>query len=88
MAVANVPVDEISDWESFHRVVAKSLRFPPYYGRNGNAFIDCLRDIVDGRDVPRTLSAGETLSIDLGSISTFRGRCPEQLEALIDWIGW
>jgi hypothetical protein len=46
MAVANVPVDEISDWASFHRVVAKSLRFPAYYGRNGNAFIDCLRDVA------------------------------------------
>ena len=71
-----------------HDVVAQALRFPDYYGRNGNAFIDCLRDILDGRDAPRTLRPGESLTIDLGELGDFRERCPEQLAALVDWTSW
>jgi Barstar (barnase inhibitor) len=61
---------------------------PDYYGRNGNAFIDCLRDILDGRDASRILQQGESLTIDLGDLGDFRQRCPEQLAALLDWTSW
>jgi hypothetical protein len=85
MALIDVPTDEIDDWQSFHDVMARALRFPAYYGRNGNAFIDCLRDIADGRDAPQTLASGETLTINLGDSRAFRARCPEQFEALAEW---
>ena len=85
MPLVEVPTGDILDWESVHDVVARALRFPGYYGRNGNAFIDCLRDIAEGRDVPATLSPGETLTLDLGDGRAFRERCPEQFEALVDW---
>lgn len=66
-------------------MVAHALRFPDYYGRNGDAFIDCLRDIADGRDVAAVLGPDETLTIDLGDGRAFRERCPEQFAALVDW---
>jgi RNAse (barnase) inhibitor barstar len=88
VAVVVIPVQEIVDWTTFHEVFARLLRFPDYYGRNANAFIDCLGDLARGLDVPPLLSEGETLTIDLGDISRFRGRCPEQFAAIVDWIGW
>ncbi|MFE6733753.1 barstar family protein [Microbacterium sp. NPDC057650] len=35
------------DVSGFHTAVASALDFPDYYGRNFNAFVDCLRDVVD-----------------------------------------
>ncbi len=32
----------IHDWDGFHSVFAKTLGFPGYYGRNMNAWIDCM----------------------------------------------
>jgi RNAse (barnase) inhibitor barstar len=46
MALAEVPTEKIVDWESYHEVLTSVLRFPDYYGQSGNAFTDCLRDIV------------------------------------------
>lgn len=32
----------ITDEESFHKIFAKSLQLPPYYGNNLDALFDCL----------------------------------------------
>jgi RNAse (barnase) inhibitor barstar len=40
--VVAIPVSEIDDWESFHSVFQRELGFPAFYGRNMNAWIDCL----------------------------------------------
>jgi RNAse (barnase) inhibitor barstar len=86
VAIVRIETDRIVDWASFHAVLAEALRFPAYYGRNGNAFVDCLWDIVNGWDVPPLLGPRETLTIDLGSVSELRSRCPEQVVALGDGL--
>ena len=40
--VIEIPVSEISDWDTFHDVFAAALGFPDFYGRNMDAWIDCL----------------------------------------------
>ena len=42
MPVVRIPTSEIVDWESFHSVFQRVLGFPEFYGRNMNAWIDCL----------------------------------------------
>ncbi|WP_075620117.1 barstar family protein [Paenisporosarcina indica] len=39
---------DCTEWEmdNYHKELAKTLAFPDYYGRNLNAFNDCLSDIV------------------------------------------
>jgi RNAse (barnase) inhibitor barstar len=37
-----IPTKQIVDWNSFHATLKEALAFPDFYGRNGNAFIDCL----------------------------------------------
>jgi RNAse (barnase) inhibitor barstar len=71
MVTVPIPTEQIHDWDSFDDVFAERLRFPSYYGRNANAFIDCLRDIVDGRGSPPLLTRNELLSIDLGDLADF-----------------
>jgi hypothetical protein len=38
----------ITDWDSFHAVFAEAFGFPAFYGRNLNAWIDCMTSL----DVP------------------------------------
>ncbi|WP_306016584.1 barstar family protein [Oceanicaulis sp. MMSF_3324] len=35
--------NELRDWASFHEACAKKFGFPDYYGRNRDAWIDCMR---------------------------------------------
>ena len=35
------------DNEVMHTEIAEALQFPSYYGKNLDAFVDCLRDVVD-----------------------------------------
>ncbi len=44
----------ICDWKSFHDVFQLTFGFPGYYGRNLNAWIDCIDD-VEGEAGIRTL---------------------------------
>ncbi|GAB3808283.1 hypothetical protein GCM10028798_33970 [Humibacter antri] len=36
-----------TDWDALDDDFAMNLEFPNYYGRNGNALIDCLRDVAE-----------------------------------------
>ena len=41
-------MSQITDWDSFHETFAAALGFPSYYGRNMNAWVDCLTYEDDG----------------------------------------
>ena len=42
MPIVDIAVSQITDWQSSHDVFATTLGFPDFYGRNMNAWIDCL----------------------------------------------
>ena len=48
MPIVEIQLPQISDWDSFHDQCAKDLGFPEFYGRNINAWIDCLTYEDDG----------------------------------------
>jgi RNAse (barnase) inhibitor barstar len=82
--ILKIDAQEISDWDSFHDVFARVFEFPDYYGRNMDAWIDCMTDVVDySSDV---VQPGEILTIHLEHSEDFRQRCPEILEALVDCV--
>lgn len=84
--VVKIPVDEIHDWESFHTVFARVLGFPAFYGRNMDAWNDCMESIDASEDGMSTIHAakGGMLVLDLGECTNFAQRCPEQYEAILD----
>ena len=47
MAVVRMDCDRITDWESFHSLFAEVFGFPDFYGRNMNAWIDCMSYLDD-----------------------------------------
>src|SRR3984957_5737806 len=47
MTVVKLDMRHITDWDTFHAVFAKAFGFPDFYGRNMNAWIDCMTDLDD-----------------------------------------
>ena len=42
-----INADLITDWDSFHDIFKINFGFPDFYGRNMDAWIDCMTDIDD-----------------------------------------
>jgi hypothetical protein len=95
MAHTEIVIDclRILDWTSFHSVFSEALGFPDYYGRNMNAWIDCLTYVDDPDDQQTKIHAppGGVLVLCLNNVKDFAARCPEQYAALIEcsaFVNW
>jgi RNAse (barnase) inhibitor barstar len=86
--VVLVDAREITDWDSFHDVFARVFGFLEGYGRNMNAWIDCMISLEMPEDGMTTVHVqpGETLRIHLEYSEDFRKRCPEIVKALVDCV--
>ncbi len=91
--VVSIDGSAIHDWESFHDAFAQAFGFPDFYGRNMNAWIDCL-SYVDDEDagmVAHPISRGEVLTLLIENVDDFARRCPEQYAAVIEcaaFVNW
>lgn len=85
MATARLNTQSISNWHSFHEVCKQAFGFPDFYGKNMNAWIDCLTYLDEGDGMSRFhLAEGEILSIEIPGAESFNCRLPEIFKALID----
>lgn len=84
--IVRIPVEKITDWASFHEVFRETLGFPGFYGRNMDAWIDCMTsvDSPDDKMSAVTVSPGQLLLLEIADPFEFRTRCPEQYDALIE----
>ena len=95
MIASQVKIDysRIHDWDSFHDEFAQVFGFPGYYGRNMDAWIDCLT-YIDEPGAGMTsfyVEPGKVLTIELENVSEFKNRCPEQYSAIIEcsaFVNW
>jgi hypothetical protein len=82
--LVEIPVRDIIDWDSFHTVFHAALGFPEFYGRNLDAWIDCM-SLVDDATAGMsaiTVEPGDLLVLLIRDAENFRSRRPEQYEAL------
>ena len=85
MADVTLDTKRIRDWETFHDVCAQAFGFPEFYGRNMNAWIDCLTYLDEGDGMSRfMLSPGEYLYIHLPNFEVLQALVPEVAQALLD----
>lgn len=84
--IVNIPASEIKDWETFHEVFKCVFGFPDFYGRNMNAWIDCMGDLDDPGTgmVQVAVEAGDLVAIRIDDAADFERRCPEQFRALME----
>lgn len=74
-----VDLSEAVSWETFHDAFCQQLNFPGYYGRNMDAWIDCMSDL---------LRSGETLVLSLKGASELKLRYPGMLETLNECVAF
>jgi RNAse (barnase) inhibitor barstar len=95
MIVQRISLDcrNIRDWPSFHEEFARAFGFPDFYGKNMDAWVDCMQSL----DVPYHgmstvhCELGSVLTLELENVKQFRERCPEQYNALIEcaaFVNW
>jgi RNAse (barnase) inhibitor barstar len=73
----------ITDWASFHSVFAETMGFPEFYGRNMNAWIDCMTGFDDGM-TRFTVAPGELFHLEVADAKDFAHRLPEIFQAFIE----
>lgn len=85
--------DRITDWETFHTVFTEAFGFPDFYGRNMNAWIDCMSSLDCPEDGMTTVHAppGGVVVLQLEGVDAFATRCPEQYATVIEcaaFVNW
>jgi hypothetical protein len=86
--IRNIQIDatKISNWESFHDYFSEVMGFPKFYGRNMNAWIDCMT-CLDEPDAGMTsvhVDLGDILVLCLSGASELKKKCPEIYAALVE----
>jgi RNAse (barnase) inhibitor barstar len=80
---AKIQTKRITNWDSFHSVFAEAMGFPSFYGKNMNAWIDCM-SYLDGGMTKFTVAPNELFHLEMIGIKDFAQRLPEIFHAFIE----
>jgi len=83
----------IRDWDSFHDEFNRVFGFPDFYGRNMNAWIDCLTSLDQEEDGMTSVHVkpGHVLALEIADAAYLRKECPEQYDAVVEctaFVNW
>lgn len=85
MPTARLNGMNVRNWQDFHRESQSAFGFPAFYGRNMDAWIDCLSTLRDGDGMSQfTLEPGEALDVEVLHADILRRQAPEILDALLE----
>lgn len=93
MKSVTIDATQIQDESTFHDVFAKTLGFPKFYGRNMDAWIDCM-SYVDTPDAGMStiwVEPGEVLVLSIKDAEGLKQRCPELWLAFLEctaFVNW
>lgn len=93
VTIARIDGANIVDWESFHDEFHRVFEFPDFYGRNMDAWIDCMTSL-DAEEDGMTgvhVKPGGVLTLEVANAREFKGEAPEQFNALIEcaaFVNW
>jgi hypothetical protein len=91
--VVLIDADKIRDWDSFHDVFAEAFGFPGFYGRNLDAWIDCMTylDDPEAQTSKVHVPPGGVVTIQIDHVDEFAARCPDEYRALVEcaaFVNW
>lgn len=75
MKHSQIDVSGVNDWAGFHECFARKFEFPDYYGRNMDAWIDCMEDYALEQD---------SLVLHIDGMPKLKETCPEIYEAICE----
>jgi hypothetical protein len=84
--IVRLDARRITDWESFHDVFAEAFGFPAFYGRNLDAWNDCMSSLDAPEDGMTTIHAppGGVVTLLIEHVDEFARRCPAQYGAIVE----
>ena len=93
MTLVRLDTRRITDWDSFHEVFTELFGFPDFYGRNMDAWNDCMTYLDDPTAGMTAIHAprGGILTLQLEHVDDFARRCPDQYEAIVEcaaFVNW
>jgi hypothetical protein len=90
MPLLRVDAGQIRDWETFHDVFATSFGFPAFYGRNMDAWIDCMTSLDDPEAGMTTVhgSASDPVVLHLDNIDSMPGEIYSALVECAAFVNW
>ena len=87
---ATIDGKQINDWDSFHDEFARKMGFFSGYGRNGNAWIDCMRDIYTNGEYEGLtkfgLDDGDKFILKVVNVEVWKTNGLQTFNAFLDWI--
>ncbi len=93
MKLITIDMTEIRDRASFHDVFSRVFGFPDFYGRNMDAWIDCMTNLDDpGAGLSKiTCEKGDYFVLELNNIKVFREQCLQLYNDMIEcsaFVNW
>lgn len=90
---ATIDCSRIRDWESFHDECQRVFGFPDFYGRNMDAWNDCISSLDAPGDGMTSVHVepGKVLSLELANARSLKERCPRIYEAIVEcsaFVNW
>jgi len=84
--VVKIDGKSIHDRESFHDVFARAMGFPDFYGRNRDAWLDCMTSLDAPEEKLTSVHAppGGVLVLQIDNVDAFAAQCPEQFSVLVE----
>lgn len=68
-----IDLSKAACWNDFHRIFARQFPFPDYYGRNMDAWIDCIRD---------NCSHADPLMLEIMGMTALKKYCPDVIAGI------
>lgn len=89
MKIVKIDCQKIVDWETFHDVFTDAMGFPGFYGRNMDAWIDCMRSVDRPEDGLSKIQVekGKILTLQLDNVDEFRKKYPKLYAEIIECSG-
>lgn len=74
----------IRDWETFHDAFEEAFGFPGWYGRNLDAWIDCMTKLDEDDMSNFKALPGEIVLVELSNASQLKRIAPDILTATLE----
>lgn len=81
--LVRIDCDRITDDGSLHDTFSDAFGFPGFYGRNMDAWIDCMTRLDEDMSDVR-IDQGQVVTLQLDNYRNFKQRCPELLDQIIE----
>jgi hypothetical protein len=91
--IVQIDCRKIKDWDSFHDHFSQTFGFPAFYGRNMNAWNDCMTYLDDPESGMTSVhvAPGDVIVLCISEATDLKKRCPEIYITLIEcsaFVNW